>query len=75
MMYLSEYGDKFSAEAAQYAVDNVKTDWKENAVKAAQNYQETMAMSPNAIINQLKSAYGDKYTAEEAEYGVQHMND
>ena len=34
----SEYGGKFSAEAAQYAVDNVVTDWNANALASAQNY-------------------------------------
>lgn len=29
----SEYGEQFSDEAAQYAVDNVDADWKENALK------------------------------------------
>ena len=34
----ADAGNKFPPEAAQYAVDNVKTDWKENAAKAAANY-------------------------------------
>ena len=29
----SEYGEKFAAEAAQYAMDNLEVDWKENALK------------------------------------------
>lgn len=45
----SEYGEKFSAEAAQYAVDNLNANWKENALKKAKVYQETMAMSPSEI--------------------------
>ena len=28
----SEYGEKFPKEAAQYAIDNVVADWKENAL-------------------------------------------
>ena len=62
----SEYGEKFSAEAAQYAVDNLNANWKENALKKAKVYQETMAMSPSAIYDQLVSEYGEKFTAEEA---------
>jgi hypothetical protein len=27
----SEYGEDFSADAAQYAIDNVQADWKQNA--------------------------------------------
>ena len=33
----SEYGDQFSAEAAQYAVDNVEADWNSNALETAKN--------------------------------------
>ena len=31
----SEYGEKFSKESAQYAIDNIDVDWKENALKKA----------------------------------------
>lgn len=30
----SEYGEKFTAEEAQYAVDNLDVNWKENALKS-----------------------------------------
>ncbi len=69
----SEYGEKFSAEAAQYAVDNVNADWKANALKKAQTYQDTMSMSPAAIRDQLTSEYGEKFTKEEADYAVSHL--
>ncbi|MBI6002154.1 Ltp family lipoprotein [Clostridium perfringens] len=69
----SEYGEKFSAEAAQYAVDNLNADWKENALKKAKVYQETMAMSPSAIYDQLVSEYGEKFTAEEAQYAIDNL--
>lgn len=70
----SEYGDKFSEEAAQYAIDNVEADWKQNALKKAKTYQETMAMSPEAIRDQLTSEYGEKFTQEEADYAVENLN-
>ena len=70
----SEYGEKFTAEAAQYAVDNVESDWKENALKKAEFYQEHMSMSPNAIYDQLVSEYGEQFTAEEAQYAVDNLN-
>lgn len=69
----SDAGDKFSKEAAQYAVDNIKADWKENALKSAKNYQDMMAMSPEGIREQLTSEAGDKYTAEEADYAVANL--
>lgn len=70
----SEYGEKFSDEAAQYAIDHVKADWKENALKKAKSYQETMAMSSDAIHDQLTSEYGEKFTQEEADYAIENLN-
>ncbi len=70
----SEYGDKFSPEAAQYAVDNVKADFNTNALEKAKNYQESMSMSPEGIRDQLVSEYGEKFTAEEADYALQNLN-
>nr|WP_270550110.1 Ltp family lipoprotein [Clostridium perfringens] len=69
----SEYGEKFSAEAAQYAVDNLNANWKENALKKAKVYQETMAMSPSAIYDQSVSEYGEKFTSGEAQYAVDNL--
>ena len=70
----SEYGEKFSQEAAQYAIDNVEADWNANALKKAKSYQDTMAMSPSAIYDQLTSEYGEKFTAEEAQYAIDNLN-
>lgn len=70
----SEYGEKFTAEAAQYAVDNLEADWKENALKKAKSYQETMDMSPSAIYDQLISEYGEGFTEEEAQYAIDNLN-
>lgn len=69
----SEYGEKFSAEAAQYAIDNVKADWNVNALEKAKIYQDQMAMSPEAIRDQLASEYGEKFTPEEADYAVANL--
>ncbi len=69
----SEYGEKFSKEAAQYAIDNVKADWKGNALKKAQTYQKEMSMSPNAVYDQLISENGEKFTAEEAQYAKDNL--
>lgn len=71
----SEYGEQFSAEAAQYAIDNVSADWNANALAKAKTYQESMAMSPAAIHDQLISEYGEKFTVEEADYAIAHLND
>ena len=71
----SEYGEKFPADAAQYAIDNMTADFKANALKKAKTYQETMSMSTSAIYDQLVSEYGEKFTAEEAQYAIDHLND
>lgn len=71
----SEYGEKFDAEAAQYAIDNIKGDYLEAALKSAKNYQETMNMSKDAIYDQLTSEYGEKFTAEEAQYAIDNLDD
>ena len=70
----SEYGEKFTKEAAQYAIDNLEANWNENALKTAQNYQETMSMSPSAIYDQLTSEYGEKFTKEEAQYAIDNLD-
>ena len=72
---VSEYGEKFSTEAAQYAVDNVNADWNANALAKAKTYQDTMNMSPASIHDQLTSEFGEKFTQAEADYAIQHLND
>lgn len=69
----SDAGEKFSQEAAQYAIDNVEADWKENALKKAKTYQESMAMSSSAIYDQLISSAGEKFTQEEAQYAIDNL--
>lgn len=72
---VSEYGGQFSAEAAQYAIDNVKADWNANALAKAKDYQSQQSLSPSAIRDQLTSDYGEKFTQEEADYAIAHLND
>ena len=69
----SEYGEGFSADAAQYAVDNVKADWKANALKKAETYYKDMSMSKSAVYDQLISEYGEQFTAEEAQYAIDNL--
>lgn len=70
----SEYGEKFSPKAAQYAVDNLKADYKANALAKAKSYQETMSMSPEGIRQQLTSEHGEKFTPAEADYAVRNLS-
>ncbi len=70
---ISEYGEGFPKEAAQYAIDNLEFDWKANALEKAKSYAETMAMSDSAIYDQLISEYGEKFTAEEDQYAIDNL--
>ena len=70
----SDYGEKFSADAAQYAVDNVQADWNANALEKAKTYQKTMSMSKSAIYDQLISDNGEKFTKEQAQYAIDHLD-
>ena len=72
---ISEYGEGFTAEEAQYAIDNIKADWNANALAKAKDYQSTMSMSKSAIYKQLTSEYGEEFTAKEAQYAIDHLDD
>lgn len=71
----SEYGEKFPADAAQYAIDNIQANWNANALAKAKTYQTSLSMSKSAIYDQLISEYGEKFTTSEAQYAVNHLND
>lgn len=70
----SEYGEQFSADAAQYAIDNMTADWNANALAKAISYQNTMHMSKSSIYDQLISEYGEQFTKEEAQYAIDHLD-
>lgn len=72
---VSPYGGQFSAEAAQFAIDNVVADWNANALETAKSYQSEQNLSPAAIHDQLTSQYGEKFTEAQADYAIQHLND
>lgn len=70
----SEYGEQFTKEAAQYAIDNMNANWEENALEKAKTYQDSMSMSKNAIYDQLISEHGEQFTEEEAKYAIEHLD-
>lgn len=69
----SPYGDQFSEAAANYAVENVQTDWRQNALQSARSYQEHLGLSREEIYDQLVSPYGEDFTEEEAQYAVDNL--
>ena len=66
--------DKFSNDAAQYAVDHLEADYKYNALFNAKNYRKLFNMSKSRLINQLTS-FADGFTEEEANYAINHLDD
>lgn len=64
--------EKFSHEAAKYAVDNVKADWNQQALKKAKDYVKTVAMSPEAVRDQLVNF--EHFTQEEADFAVANLD-
>ena len=71
----SSYGEGFSADAAQYAIDNMTdVDWNANALEKAKQYYYNMSMSKSAVYDQLTSEYGEQFTASQAQYAIDHLN-
>lgn len=70
---VSEYGEGFTPESAQYAIDNLNVDWNANALKKAKSYQDNLNMSKKAIYDQLISSYGEQFTEEEAQYAIDNL--
>lgn len=70
---VSAYGENLPADVAQYAIDNLDTDWNLNALQKAKNYSDTMYMSKAAIYDQLISDYGEKFTPSEAQYAIDNL--
>lgn len=71
----SSYGEGFSADAAQYAIDNMTgVDWNANALEKAKQCYYNMSMSKSAVYDQLTSEYGEQFTASEAQYAIDHLS-
>ena len=66
--------DKFSNDAAQYAIDHLEADYKYNALFNAKNYRKLFNMSKSGLFNQLTS-FADGFTEEEAQYAIDHLDD
>lgn len=62
--------EKYSYEAAVYAVDNCGADWSEQAYLKGKQYLDTMAFSRQGLIDQLKF---EKFTDAEAKYAVNKL--
>ncbi|MCQ1999935.1 Ltp family lipoprotein [Arthrobacter zhaoxinii] len=69
-----EYG-QYTPEAAQYAIDNLKADYKVNALESAKVLQEETPQPLDELRDYLASTdtYGAKFTPEEADYAIQNL--
>ncbi|OZG50061.1 Ltp family lipoprotein [Bombiscardovia coagulans] len=82
-LHLSEEGlrdqlrgapDHFSSDTAQYAIEHVKADYRNNAVIRAKEYAQNEHLSPDEIDARLTSL-ANKFTPAEADYAIQHLRD
>ncbi len=69
----SEYGEGFTKEEAQFAIDHVKVNWKQEALDSAQSYLSFGSFSKMGLFEQLTSEYGEGFTKEEAQYAVDNV--
>ena len=60
----------FTQEEADYAVEHVNFDWKEDAVKEAESYANGRKITKEKILEILVEKR--KFTQEEAEYAIEH---
>ena len=66
---------RFTEEAAQYAIDNVGADWKENALEAAKALRKREPiLSSESIYELLTFKYGKQFTPEEAQYAIDNLD-
>lgn len=72
---MSEHGEGFSEKATEYALANLKVDWKENALIKAKSYRDDMGMPVEKIKEQLTDEFGEGFTEEEAEYAVKKLSE
>lgn len=63
----------FWEDSANYAIENIDCDYKENALKMWKIYFEEMKMSKNRVKEQLTSKAWEKFTEEEAQFAINNL--
>ncbi len=63
--------EKFTQEEADYAVNNIKVDFKKQALEKAKDYQKTLSLSGEALKTQLIDF--ENFTEEEVNYAVENL--
>lgn len=62
--------EKFTEEQAQYALDNINTDWNENALKKGESYLKISSFSKDELYDQL---IFEGFSSEQAQYAVDNL--
>ena len=62
--------ERFTQEEADYAIEQVNFDWKEEAVKKVEAIANPGNMSKEELLELLVKKR--KFTQEEAEYAIEH---
>ena len=70
---VSEWGEQFPEDAADYAMQRVEADWQGNALVKARLYRDDMHMSTAAIRDQLVAEYGEQFTKAEADWAMANL--
>lgn len=63
--------EQYPEDAAQYAVDNIQTDWNENALGTAKSYLEYSSFSDAGLFDQL---IYEGFTDEQAQYAIDNLD-
>jgi len=58
---------------AEFAVRQLRPDWKAEAVESAESYLDFGGFSRQGLIEQLTSDAGDGYTQAQAEFAVDQV--
>ena len=64
--------EDYPEDAAQFAIDNVETDWNQNALQKAIDYLDYTAFSDQGLYEQL--VY-EGFTPEQAQYAINNLPD
>lgn len=70
---IGEHAGGFPEDAAQYAVDNLTSDYNENALKTAERLAREASMSKKALYDFLIGEQAGGFTPEEAQYAVDNL--
>ncbi|NME88611.1 Ltp family lipoprotein [Corynebacterium stationis] len=69
----SPYGEVYTDQAAQYALDNIDADWNAEALESAESYLRHSHYSYEGLHHQLSAESADNFTDAQARYAVDNV--